>query len=127
MFLNERYCILSERHTYLELQGTLVYGIYCKLTDVCLLEPKSHEKDKERHEQHDVEKTFKVGDRVWLHLKKDILQGPCKKIKELWYGNFEVLEKVGHNSYRLFPTPFKNIYSVLNVENSKLYEPSMLD
>jgi hypothetical protein len=68
-----------------------------------------------------------VGDRVWLHLNKERLQGPGKKIKALWYGPFEVLEKVGDNSYRLSLPPYMCIYSVVNVENMKLYEPSMLD
>jgi hypothetical protein len=37
-----------------------------------------------------------------------------------------VLEKVGHNSYKLILPPYMHVYSVLNVENPKLYEPSML-
>jgi hypothetical protein len=68
-----------------------------------------------------------VGDRVWLQLNKERLQGPGKKIKALWYGPFEVLEKVGDNAYRLNLPPYMHIYSVVNVENMKLYEPSMLD
>ena len=120
MFLKVIYCILSERHTHLNLKGNLIYGIYFKLIDVCLLDPKSHEKYNERHDQHNVEKTFKVGDRVWLHLNKERLWGVGKEIKDLRYGLFEVLEKVKDNSYM-------HIYSVVNVENMKLYEPSMLD
>ena len=58
----------------------------------------SQEKKKERHDQQRVEKTFKVGDRVWFHLNKEIQQSPSKKIKELWYGPFEVSEKVGGDS-----------------------------
>jgi hypothetical protein len=38
---------------------------------------------------------FRVGDKVWLQLNKERLHGPCKNIKALWYGPFEVLEKVG--------------------------------
>jgi hypothetical protein len=37
------------------------------------------------------------------------------------------LEKVGDNSYILSLPPYICIYSVVNVENLKLYEPSMLD
>jgi hypothetical protein len=36
------------------------------------------------------------------------------------------LEKVGDNSYKLILPPYMCIYSVVNVENIKLYEPSML-
>jgi hypothetical protein len=37
------------------------------------------------------------------------------------------LEKVGDDAYKLSLPPYKCIYSVENVENLKLYEPSMLD
>jgi len=60
-------------------------------------------------------------------LSKERLQGYGKKIKALQYGPFKVLEKVGDNACKLCLPPYKCIYSVLNVENLKLYEPSMLD
>ena len=41
---------------------------------------------------------FKVGDIFWLQLNKERLQVHGKNIKELQYGPFEVLEKVGDNS-----------------------------
>jgi hypothetical protein len=68
-----------------------------------------------------------VGDIVWLQLNKERLQGPGKKIKDLWYGPFVVLEKVGDNTYTLILPPYMHIYSIVDVENLKLYEPSMLD
>jgi hypothetical protein len=37
------------------------------------------------------------------------------------------LEKVGDNTYKLSLPPYVRIYSIVNVENLKLYEPSMLD
>jgi hypothetical protein len=37
------------------------------------------------------------------------------------------LEKVGDNAYKSSLPPYTCIYSVENVENLKLYEPSMLD
>jgi hypothetical protein len=45
----------------------------------------------------------------------------------LWYGPFEVLEMMGDNAYILFLPPYMHIYSTVNVDNLKLYEPSMLD
>jgi len=62
-----------------------------------------------------------------LHLNKERLQGPGKKIQALRYGPFEVLECVNDNVYILSVHPCMCIYSVVNVENIKLYEPSMLD
>jgi hypothetical protein len=43
------------------------------------------------------------------------------------YGPFEVLQKVGDSAYRPSLPPYMCIYSVVNVENLKLYEPSVLD
>ena len=45
----------------------------------------------------------------------------------MWNGPFEVLKKVGDNAYRLSLPPYMHIYSVVNVENLKLDDPSMLD
>eukprot|EP00253_Pinus_taeda_P023991 PITA_23991 len=88
---------------------------------------KSQVKYKARNDQHITNKTFKVGDIVWLQLNKEKLQGLGKKIKDLGYAPFEILEKVGDNVYRINLPPYMHIYSVVNVENLKLYEPSMLD
>jgi hypothetical protein len=68
-----------------------------------------------------------VGDRVWLQLNEEIVQDLGKNIKDLQYDPFEVLDKVGDNTYRHSPLPYMHIYSVVNVENLKLYEPTMLD
>jgi hypothetical protein len=88
---------------------------------------KSHEKYKARHDQHGTDNSFKVGGKVWLQLKKERLQGPGKKIKALQYGPFKIFEKVGDNAYRLSLHPYMHIFSIVNVENIKLYKPSMLD
>jgi hypothetical protein len=44
---------------------------------------KSQENCKARHDQHIIERTFRVGDRVWLQLNKERLHGPGK-----WYDPF---------------------------------------
>jgi hypothetical protein len=66
---------------------------------------KSQEKYKDGHNQHRIEKSFKVGDNVWLRLNNKRLQGPRNKIKALQYGPFEILDKVGDNSYKLSLPP----------------------
>jgi len=88
---------------------------------------RSHKKNKAQHDHHRIEKTFKVEDRVWLHLNKERLQVLGMNIKALQYGPFDVLEKVGDNVYKLSLPPYMCIYLVVNMENVKLYEPSMLD
>jgi hypothetical protein len=60
-------------------------------------------------------------------MNKERIHGPSKKIKTLSYGRFKVLEKVVDKSYILSLPPYMHIYLVVNVDNLKLYEPSMLD
>jgi hypothetical protein len=69
----------------------------------------SKEKYNARHNQHKIERTFLVGDRLWLQLNKERLQGPSKKIKVMWYGPFELLEKVGDNAYGVILPPYMHI------------------
>ena len=59
---------------------------------------KSQERYKVEHDKHTVEKTFKMGDKVWLYMNLEILQGPRKNIKLTQYDPFEVLGNVGDNS-----------------------------
>jgi len=61
-----------------------------------------------------------MGEKVWLQLNKERLQGPSNKIKALKYGPFEILEKVGDNAHRLNLPTYMCIYSVVNVDNLKL-------
>jgi hypothetical protein len=68
-----------------------------------------------------------VGDKFWLQMNKERLHAPSKKIKALGYGPFKILEKAGDNTYRLILPPYMHIYSIANVDNIKLYKPSMLD
>ena len=70
---------------------------------------KSHERYKAWYDQHIIEKPFKVRDRVWLQLNKEMLHGPSKNIKALWYHPFEVLENVGDNAYKLSLPPYMHI------------------
>jgi hypothetical protein len=89
--LNVEKIVENIKKTHLQVQKTL---------------HKSQEKYKARHDQHKTKRTFRVGDRVWLHLNKERIHGPGKKTKALWYGPFEVLEKVGDNAYRLNLPPY---------------------
>lgn len=68
-----------------------------------------------------------MGDRVWLQLNKERLQGIGNNVRSLGYGPLERLEKVGDNSYRMILLPYNLIYSVINLENLNFYEPSMLN
>lgn len=54
-------------------------------------------------------------------LNRERLHGPDKKIKALRYGPFEILEKLGDDTYILSIPIYMCIYSVVNVENLKIY------
>src|SRR6266849_4890222 len=54
------------------------------------------------------------------------MKGEGKQLKPIRYGPFEILEKIGTNSFRFNLPPYMQIYSVVNVENLKLYEPPMI-
>ena len=63
---------------------------------------------------------------MWLHISKERMKGEGKKLKPIIYGPFTILEKIGTNAFRLELPPYMQIYSVVNVENLKLYEPPMI-
>ena len=44
---------------------------------------RSNAKYKQRHDQHRVQHNFQVGDKVWLHLEKERLAGPHRKLRPL--------------------------------------------
>jgi hypothetical protein len=81
---------------------------------------------KARHNKHKVDHQFQVGDQVWLHINKERLKGEGKKIKPIRYGPFTILEKSCTNAFCLDIPPYMQIYSVVNVENLKLFEPLMI-
>jgi hypothetical protein len=88
---------------------------------------KSQTKYKARHGLHRVDHQFKVGDQVWLYIGKERMKGEGKKIKPIHYGPFKILDKIVTNAFWLELPPYMKIYSVVNVENLRLYEPSMIE
>jgi hypothetical protein len=88
---------------------------------------KSQAKYKARHDMHRVDHQFKEGDQVWLYINKERMQGEGKKLKPIRYGPFKILDKIGTNAFWLELPPYMQIYSVVNVENLRLYEPPMIE
>ena len=84
-------------------------------------------KYKQRHDQHKTPHNFQVGDKVWLHLQKEHLQGPHRKIHHLLYGPYKIIKKVGENAFELNLPPFLGVHPVFNVELLKPYFPPLLD
>ncbi|GKE35817.1 hypothetical protein Tco_1455139, partial [Tanacetum coccineum] len=55
------------------------------------------------------------------------LKGDGKKLKPIRYGPFRILKKIGENACKLELLAYLELYSVVNVDKLKLFEPSMLD
>ena len=55
------------------------------------------------------------------------MQGEGKKLKPIRYGPFKVLEKIGENAFHLDLRAYMHIYSVVNAENLRLFEPSLIE
>jgi len=62
-----------------------------------------------------------------LYISKERLQGEGKNLKPIRYGPFKILDKIGENAFRLDLSAYMQIYSVVNVENLRLYEPSLIE
>ena len=73
-----------------------------------------------------VDHQFQVGDRVWLHINKERLKGEGKKLKPIHYGPFTILEKSVTNAFCLHLPPYMHIYSVVNIDKLKPFEPPMI-
>ena len=69
---------------------------------------------------------FQVGDEVLLYISKERLQDEGKKLKPICYGPFKILEKIGNNAFKLDLPSYMKIYSIVNVENLRLYEPPLI-
>ena len=74
-----------------------------------------------------MEHRFQVSDQVWLYISKDRKQGEGKKLKPVRYGPFKILEKIGENAFGLDLPAYMHIYSVINEESLRLFEPSLIE
>ena len=68
-----------------------------------------------------------MGDKVWLHLQKERLAGPYRKIRPLRYGPYTITKAVGDNAFDLSIPPSLGRHPVFNVECLRPYFPPLLD
>eukprot|EP00253_Pinus_taeda_P010104 PITA_10104 len=73
-----------------------------------------------------MEHSFQVGDQVWFYIRKDRIQGEGKKLKPIRYGPFRIPKTIGENALRLDLPTYMQIYSVMNANCLRLFEPSMI-
>jgi hypothetical protein len=88
---------------------------------------KSNDKYKQHHDQHQVPHKFQVGDKVWLHLQKECLTGPHRKLHPLHYGSYTITKAMGDNYFELNIPPFLGLHPVFNVDLLRPYFPPLLD
>jgi hypothetical protein len=87
----------------------------------------SNDKYKQCHDQHRVPHKFQVGEKVWLHLQKEILTGPHQKILRLRYGPYTITKFMGGNYFELNIPPFLGLHPMFNVDLLPPYFPPLLD
>jgi hypothetical protein len=68
-----------------------------------------------------------VGDKVWLHLQKELLTGPHQKLRQLHYGSYTITKVVDDNDFDLNIPPFLGLHPVFNVALLQPYFPPLLD
>jgi hypothetical protein len=68
-----------------------------------------------------------VGDKVWLHLQKERLTGPHRKLRPLCYGPYTITKDMGAKDFELNIPPFLVLHPVYNVDLLRPYFPPLLD
>jgi hypothetical protein len=68
-----------------------------------------------------------VGDKFWLHLQKEFLTRPHRKLLPLCYGSYTITKALGDNSFEINIPPFLGMHPVFNVDLLRPYFPPLLD
>jgi len=76
----------------------------------------------ERADTHNKEVYFQSGDLVWIHMMKERFPSKCKsKIMPRSDDPFEILEKIGHNAYKLDLPSAYGVSGTFNVADLNPY------
>jgi hypothetical protein len=68
-----------------------------------------------------------VGDKAQLHLQKEHLTEPHRKLCPLLYGPYIITKVVGRNDFELNTPPFLGLHSFFNVDPLRPYFSPLLD
>jgi hypothetical protein len=68
-----------------------------------------------------------MGDKVWLHLQKEHLTGPHRKLCPLRYGSYTINKAMENNYFELNIPPFLGLHPMFNANLLHPYFPPLLD
>ena len=72
--------------------------------------------------------TFQIGDKVFLRVKtkrSSLKMGKCRKLSFRYCGPFEILRRMGEQSYKLALPPHFHVHDVFHVSLLKKYVPNL--
>ena len=73
-------------------------------------------------------RTFQIGDKVFLRVKpkrSSLKMGKGRKLSFRYCGHFEVLRRMGEQSYKLALPPHLHVHDVFHVNLLKKYVPNL--
>ena len=87
---------------------------------------KASDRQKSYADLHRSSRTFQTGDKVFLRVKpkrSSLKLGKCRKLAFRYCGPFEVLQRMGEQSYKLALPPHLHVHNVFHVSLLKKYIP----
>jgi hypothetical protein len=70
---------------------------------------------------------FQLGDKVWLHLQKERLTRPHRKLSPVIYGSYTITKLMRGNYFKVNIPPFLCLHPMFNVDHLRPYFPPLLD
>ena len=88
---------------------------------------RASDRQKSYPDLHRSSHTFQIGDKVFLRVKpkrSSLKMGKCRKLSFRYCGPFEVLRRMGEQSYKLTLPPQLHVHDVFDVSLLKKYVPN---
>ena len=89
---------------------------------------RASERQKSYGHLHRSSRTFQIGDKVFLRVKpkrSSLKLGKCRKLAFRYCGPFEVLQRMGEQSYKIALPPHLHVHNVFHVNLLKKYIPNL--
>ena len=88
---------------------------------------RASDRQKSYADLHRSSRTFQIGDKVFLRVKpkrSSLKMGKCRKLSSRYCGPFEILRRIGEQSYKLALPPHLHVHDVFHVSLLKKYVPN---